>query len=127
MAKRIGAKPPGARSGSKAYVPDAGDLVWFNFSPQAGREQAGRRPGLVLSPRAYNGKAGLCIVCPVTSQSKGYPFVVPLPAGLAVDGVVLRDHVRCADWRVLNAVYAGAAPEEVVEEVRGKLGALVGM
>ncbi len=127
MAKRIGAKPSGVRSGSKAYVPDAGDLVWFNFSPQAGREQAGRRPGLVLSPRAYNGKAGLCIVCPVTTQSKGYPFEVPLPAGLAVEGVVLSDHVRSADWQVRNAAYAGAAPEGVVEEVRGKLGALVGL
>src|SRR5262249_46123905 len=96
MAKRIGAKPPGARSGRREYVPDVGDLVWFSFSPQAGREQAGRRPGVVLSPRSYNSSARLCIVCPVTSHAKGYPFEVPLPADAAITGVVLADHVRSA-------------------------------
>ena len=100
MAKRIGANPPGGSPGKKGYVPDAGDLVWFSFSPQAGREQAGRRPALVLSPRAYNGKAGLCVVCPVTQRAKGYPFEVELPAGLPVSGVVLSDHVKSADWQV---------------------------
>jgi mRNA interferase MazF len=108
-------------------VPDAGDLVWFSFSPQAGREQAGRRPALVLSPRFYNSKAGLCVVCPVTNQSKGYPFEVHLPRGLAVEGVVLSDHVKSADWQVRNADYVGSAPSEVLDEVRAKLGPLLGM
>ena len=127
MAKRIGAKPSGARSGRSGYVPEAGDLVWFSFSPQAGREQAGRRPGLVLSSRVYNSKAGLCVVCPVTGQSKGYPFEVPLPAGLAIAGVVLADHIRSADWQVRNAAYAGVAPGAVLAEVRAKLQPLLGI
>jgi len=84
MAKRIGGRPSGASRGSRAYVPDTGELVWFSFSPQAGREQAGRRPGLVLSSRAYNARAGLCLVCSVMAQSKGYPFEVDLPGGLPV-------------------------------------------
>jgi mRNA interferase MazF len=74
-------------------------LVWLSFSPQAGREQAGRRPALVLSPRMYDEKAGLCVVCPVTQQAKGYPFEVMLPDGLPVQGVVLIDHVKSSDWR----------------------------
>jgi mRNA interferase MazF len=76
------------------YVPDRGDAVWITLSPRAGHEQAGRRPALVLSPAQYNGRVGLAIVCPITSQSKGYPFEVPIPTGLAVTGVVLSDHVR---------------------------------
>jgi mRNA interferase MazF len=100
--------------------------VWFSFSPQAGREQAGRRPALVLSPRTYNAKAGLCLVCPVTHQAKGYPFEVPLPDGLAVGGGVLSDHVKSADWQVRNAVYAGAATAEVLDEVCAKLKPLLG-
>jgi mRNA interferase MazF len=107
-------------------VPDSGDLVWFSFSPQAGREQAGRRPALVLSPRGYNSKSGLCVVCPVTSQAKGYPFEVLLPTGLALAGVVLSDHVKSADWQVRDAEYADVAPPEVVEEVRAKIKPLLG-
>jgi len=127
MAKRTGGTPSGAKPGSRRYVPNAGDLAWFSFSPQSGREQAGRRPALVVSPRTYNGPAGLCVVCPVTTLSKGYPFEVPLPAGLAVSGVVLSDHVKSADWRTRNAEYAGAAPAELLDEVRSKLGPLLGM
>jgi mRNA interferase MazF len=127
MAKRTGAKPPGAKSGRREYVPDVGDLVWFSFSPQAGREQAGRRPGVVLSPRSYNSSARLCIVCPVTSQAKAYPFEVPLPADAAIPGVVLADHVRSADWQVRNAEYAGVVPAAVLDEVRAKLQPLLGM
>src|SRR5262245_10022382 len=126
MAKRTGARRSGASPGSGGYVPDAGDLVWLSFSPQAGREQAGRRPGLVLSPRAYNEKAGLCLVCPVTGHAKGYPFEVLLPGGLGVDGVVLADHVRSADWLARSAEYADRAPSEVLGEVRSKLKTLVG-
>ena len=126
MAKRTGGKPSGGSPGSKGYVPDAGDLVWFSFSPQAGREQAGRWPALVLSPRRYNAKAGLCVVCPVTNQVKGYPFEVPLPDSLGVGGVVLSDHVKSADWKVRKAQYIGAVPADVLGEVRAKLEPLLG-
>jgi mRNA interferase MazF len=104
-----------------------GDLVWFSFSPQAGREQAGRRPALVLSPRSYNGNTGLCLVCPVTAQAKGYPFEVVLPEGLPVQGVVLGDHVKSADWQARNAEHVGSAPAEVLAQVRARLGPLLGM
>src|SRR5436853_7917451 len=105
MAKRTGARPSGASHGSSTYVPDVGDLIWLSFSPHAGREQAGRRPALVLSPRAYNERAGLCAVCPVTNRAKGYPFEVALPDGLAVVGVVLSDHVKSADWQARSAEF----------------------
>jgi mRNA interferase MazF len=127
MAKRTGAKPSATRRGSEGYVPDAGDLIWISFSPQAGREQAGRRPALVLSPRTYNERAGLCAACPVTNRAKGYPFEVPLPDGLAVAGVVLSDHVKSADWQARAAEYAGEAPEEILAEVRAKLKPLLGI
>jgi len=82
-----------------AYVPDRGDLVWLEFTPQAGSEQRGRRPALVLSPKAYNGKVGLALFCPLTSKVKGYPFEVELPDGYAVSGVVLSDQLKSLDWR----------------------------
>jgi mRNA interferase MazF len=100
--------------------------VWLSFSPQAGREQAGRRPALVLSPRAYNAKAGLCLVCPLTNQVKGYPFEVAIPRGLPVQGVVLSDHVKSADWQERRAKLIGQAPEEILDEVRARLQALLG-
>jgi mRNA interferase MazF len=81
------------------YVPDRGDLIWIRFDPQAGREQAGRRPAVVLSGREYNEKVGLALCCPVTSRAKGYPFEVQLPSGLVVEGVVLSDHVKSLDRR----------------------------
>src|SRR5260370_6105735 len=84
---------------AKAYVPDVGEFVWLNFMPQAGREQAGRRPALVLSPRTYNDKASLAVVCPITSRAQGYPFDVALPKGLMIAGVVLADHLKSVDWR----------------------------
>lgn len=107
------------------YVPDRGDLIWLRFTQQAGHEQAGRRPALVLSPRGYNAKAGLALVCPITSRVKGYPFEVPLPLGLAVEGVVLADQVRSLDWRARAAERIAKAPDEVVEETIGKLLALL--
>ncbi len=107
------------------YVPDRGDLVWLRFTPQAGHEQAGRRPAFVLSPRRYNARAGLALVCPVTSRVKGYPFEVRLPPGLAVEGVVLADQVRSLDWRARAAERIARAPDEVVEETIGKLLALL--
>lgn len=107
------------------YVPERGDVVWVSLDPQAGHEQAGRRPALVVSPRAYNGKAGLALLCPITSQVKGYPFEVALPAGLEVGGVVLADQVKSLDWRARRAERAGRLPAGAVTEVLEKLKTLL--
>ena len=109
-----------------SYVPERGDLVWLDFTPQVGREQAGRRPALVLSHGLYNGRAGLAVVCPITSQVKGYPFEVALPAGLPIHGVVLADQARSLDWRGRQAEFIARLPDERLEEVVAKLAALVG-
>jgi mRNA interferase MazF len=109
-----------------AYVPERGDAVWISLDPQAGHEQAGRRPALVLSPSAYNGRVGLALMCPITNQAKGYPFEVPLPEGLAVTGVVGSDQVKSLDWQVRKASRIGAVPEEVVAEVVRRLQTLLG-
>lgn len=110
-----------------AYVPDAGDFIWLTFDPQAGHEQAGRRPALVLSPSLYNGKAGLVLVCPITNQAKGYPFEVPVPAGHAVAGAILADHVKSLDWKARKAERLGRCSSEVVNDVLSKLAPLLGM
>jgi mRNA interferase MazF len=107
-------------------APERGDLVWLDFDPQAGREQAGRRPALVLTPLAYNRLVGLAVFCPVTHHAKGYPFETPLPTGLRVQGVVLADHVRSLDWRTRRAELICAAPAEVVDQVTAKVQALLG-
>jgi len=107
------------------YIPAQGDIVWLQFNPQAGHEEAGRRPALVISPKEYNRKVGLALFCPVTSQVKGYPFEVLLPSGLAASGTVLSDQVKSLDWRVRKAERLCTAPEGVVEEVLGKILALV--
>lgn len=112
---------------ARAYIPDAGDLVWLTFDPQAGHEQRGRRPALILSPRAYNAKARLAIACPITSQVKGYPFEVALPSGGAVTGVILADHVKNLDWNARRVVFAAKAPSEVVTDVRERLRVLLGL
>ena len=78
----------------KRYIPDRGDVVWLEFAPQAGHEQAGKRPALVISPAAYNGRVGLALLCPITSQKKGYPFEVALPAGMKLQGVILADQIK---------------------------------
>lgn len=108
-----------------AYVPDRGDVVWIHFNPQADHEQAGRRPALVISPATYNGRVGLALLCPVTSQVKGYPFEVSIPEGLRVSGVVLSDQVRSLDWRARKAEFLERAPIPVLHEVLQKLGTLV--
>ncbi len=100
-------------------------MAWLTFDPQAGHEQAGRRPAVILSPGSYNGSVGLAIVCPVTRQAKGYPLEVMLPAGLPVSGVVLADHVRSLDWRARRPEIIGRVPEEVLTEVVQKLGTLL--
>jgi mRNA interferase MazF len=111
---------------ARSYVPDAGDLVWLTFDPQAGHEQRGRRPALILSPRAYNSKARLAIACPITSHVKGYPFEVPLPSG-KISGVVLADHVKNLDWQARRAAFEAKAPEETVADVRERLRVLLGL
>jgi len=107
------------------YVPDRGDIVWLTFDPQAGHEQAGRRPALVLSPKAYNRKVGLAICCPVTSHAKGYPFEVPIPTCLRVTGVVLSDQAKSLDWRAREATLICPVPRETTAEVLQKLGQLL--
>lgn len=108
------------------YIPHRGDAVWLNFNPQSGHEQAGRRPALVLSPEEYNRKTGLAIFCPITSQVKGYPFEVKLPAGLPVNGVVLADQVKSLDWRVREAALIKKLPAQIVNETSALLIALLG-
>lgn len=110
---------------SAAYVPHRGDVVWIDFDPQAGHEQAGRRPAIVLSPSSYNRKIGLAIFCPITNQTKGYPFEVVIPAGLKVKGVILSDQARNLDWKVRNAVPIAKLPTTIVEEVLKKLRTLL--
>lgn len=107
------------------YVPDRGHVVWLQFNPQAGHEQAGHRPALVVSPAAYNGRTGLALCCPVTSQVKGYPFEVRLGDNPVVTGVVLADQVKNLDWRASGVRFAVAADSAVVEEVVAKLAALL--
>ncbi|MBE7470674.1 MAG: endoribonuclease MazF [Anaerolineae bacterium] len=108
-----------------AYIPERGDAVWLSFTPQAGHEQAGRRPAVVLSPQSYNQKVGLAIFCPITNQVKGYPFEVILPKEVGVTGVILSDQVKSLDWRVRKAEYIASLPEEVINEVLAKLGILL--
>jgi mRNA interferase MazF len=110
----------------RAYVPSRGDVVWVTLDPQTGHEQRGRRPALVLSPQAYNGKVGLALLCPITSQVKGYPFEVAIPEGLSVTGVVLADQVKSMDWTARQCVRACVVPEAVVVQVLRRLNALLG-
>lgn len=107
------------------YVPDRGDVVWIDFRPQTGREQAGRRPALVLSPARYNRLVGLAVVCPITSRVKGYPFEVSLPAGLPVSGVVMADQIKSQDWRARNAAYICRVPTAFTDDVVMQAGLLI--
>ena len=107
------------------YIPQRGDAIWISLNPQAGHEQAGRRPAVVLSPGAYNGKVGLAILCPITGQIKGYPFEVRIPDGLPVGGVVLADQVKSLDWRARQAEWICTLPPDVTAEVLAKLGVLL--
>jgi mRNA interferase MazF len=108
------------------YIPTRGDIVWLTFTPQAGHEQAGRRPALTLSPSSYNRTVGLALFCPITSQVKGYPFEVLIPPDLPIRGVVLSDQVRSLDWNVRQAEFIARAPSQVLEDVLGKLDTLLG-
>ena len=106
---------------SQAYVPQCGDVVWITLNPQAGHEQAGRRPAVVLSPKNYNDKVGLAILCPITNQVKGYPFEVLLPAGSPVAGAILSDQVKSLDWRVRNTELICTLPDDTISEVLQRL------
>ena len=109
-----------------ALVPEAGDLICLTFDPQAGREQAGRRPALVLSPRIYNAKSGRALACPITNQAKGYPFEVAVPAGCGTTGVILADHVKSVHWKARRAETLGHCTTEVIDDVRARLAPLLG-
>lgn len=106
-------------------LPNEGDLVWMNFSPHAGREQAGHRPALVLSPKEYHELTQYAVVCPITSSQKPYPFKVPLPQGLAISGMVLADQVKSIDRSARNLKIVGRAPSDVVKAVRALLADLI--
>ncbi len=106
-------------------VPQKGDLVWLDFSPPTGHEQAGRRPALCLSPVEYNQKVGLAIFCPVTSAVKGYPFEVKIPADLPVSGVILADQVKSMDWQVRNIEYIASLPAETLQMVTARIHRLI--
>lgn len=103
------------------YVPERGDLVWLQFTPQIGSEQSGRRPALIISPKAYNKKVGLALVCPITSQIKGYPFEVRLPDALEVSGVVLSDQLKSLDWRARKAKLIVQASPEFIAQVIARI------
>lgn len=109
---------------ARSYVPDAGDIVWLSFSPQAGHEQSGHRPALVLSPAAYNAKTSLMLCCPMTTRIKGYPFEVMI-AG-PTPSVVLADQVKSLDWRHRRVKKKGSASPAELAEIRAKLRALIG-
>jgi len=109
---------------TRTYVPDACDVVWLEFDPQAGHEQAGHRPALVMSPASYNGKSGLMVCCPMTTRIKGHPFEVLAE----IDGVasaVLSDQVKSLDWKIRRARKKGAVPADVMVHVRAKIKALL--
>lgn len=107
------------------YVPDRGHVIWMDFDPQLGREQAGRRPALVLSPASYNDNTQLALICPITTQVKGFRFEVPVPDGLPVTGVILSDHIKSLDWWHRHAEYACKVPDSVVAEVRARILAIL--
>lgn len=107
------------------WTPDRGDLVWISFTPQAGKEQAGHRPAVIISPDYYNRKSGLAMMCPVTKRVKGYPFEVRLPEGLPIQGAILSDQVRSLDWKARRAELICRIPKEIIEEITGKLTVLL--
>jgi mRNA interferase MazF len=108
-----------------SYVPERGDVVWLDFDPQAGHAQSGRRPAFVLSPATYNGKTGLMLCCPITTQVKGYPFEVAVEGAANIRGVILADQVKSLDWQVRKAEKKGKVTKAVLEEVVDKIRAIL--
>lgn len=109
----------------KRFIPKRGHIVWIDFDPQSGHEQAGRRPAIVVSPAAYNEKIGLALLCPITSQVKGYPFEVTIPKGLNVAGVILADQIKSLDWKSRRAEFRCDVPHNVVSLVLEKISTLL--
>lgn len=107
----------------RSYIPKKGDIIWLDFSPQAGREQKGHRPALVVSSTIYNRK-GLLLACPITSQVKGYPFEVPIRLS-GIDGCILADHIKNQDWKVRRARFIVKAPHEILTQVQELIAALL--
>jgi mRNA interferase MazF len=110
---------------ARPYIPERGDVVWLEFDPQAGHEQAGKRPALVISPAAYNRRVGLALFCPLTTQVKGYPFEVVLPPGLKATGAILADQIKSLDWRARKAHLLCRVSPDVVEETLARALALI--
>ena len=106
------------------YIPDRGDIVWLDFTPQTGHEQQGKRPAVVLSPQAYNRKAGLALFCPITTKQKGYPFEVKIEVG-KINGVVLSDQVKSLDWKQRGAEFIVKAKDDEMNEIIKKLNVLI--
>ncbi len=109
----------------RSYIPERGDIVWLNFTPQSGHEQMGKRPAIVLSPKQYNAKVGLAVFCPITSHKKGYPFEVAIPQKLKINGVILSDQIKSLDWKARTARFVDRVPESVINECSLKLKALL--
>lgn len=109
------------------WIPDRGDLIWLTFVPQAGREQGGRGPALVLSPAQYNGKTNLAVVCPITSHTRGYPFEVELPTRGPIEGCVLADHLKNVDWSARQAKLIGRVRADLIDRVLERISALLGL
>ena len=114
-----------AKTGKGAFVPARGDVIWLQFNPQAGHEQAGRRPAVVISPLSYNQRSGLCLVVPITSQQKDYPFEVPIPADLPVSGTVLSDQLKSVDFQAREARFICTLPETTTRAIVQRAGLLV--
>lgn len=104
----------------KEYIPQRSDLIWIDMNPLAGHVQSGRRPAIVLSPKNYNDKVGLALLCPITNQVKGYPFEVILPEGLKIKGVILSDQLKSLDWKIKKAAFIDSVPEHTIEETLKK-------
>lgn len=110
---------------AKTYIPERGDFVWIDLHPTQGHEQSGRRPAIVLSPKSYSQKTGLCVICPATRQAKGYAFEVEHVSPSGDLGVILSDHVRNVDWKVRRVQFICRVSAEVLEDVIAKLSALI--
>ena len=111
----------------RSYAPEAGDLVWLTFDPQTGREQRGRRPAVVLSPKIYNERSDLAVVCPITSRVKGRMFEVQVPPGGEIEGAILVDHLKILDWKQRRAQFAGRLDDATLEDVRERIRPLLGL
>ncbi len=107
------------------YIPNRGDIIWINFNPQSGKEQMGRRPALVISPKKYNAKVGLIIVCPITSQVKNYPFEVSLPETNLIKGVIISDQIKSLDYKIRDAEFIEVVETETLQNVIKKISLLI--